>query len=206
MCRGVDAHESKRRTLLPGCHIAHAGGRCARVASEMRRSAFMKTTIGVLACALIALAGCGGGSSEVQDAQTVAPGLRGPHGMGPRGMGGPMMGRMACPYMLEGAHVAVENTLSGVAMTFTTDRPADVADLRGRVAAMGMRHGQRSAMGAPMRMPPATTSVTDVPNGARIEFTATDPNDAQALQQHASTMAEDVRGRRGCPMMPDVPA
>lgn len=118
-------------------------------------------------------------------------------------------GPMACPMMMEGADVEVMDTEEGVAVTYTTPRPQEVEELRERVRAMAEQHEQRaeSRPGRGRRaLPPATVSVTDVPEGARLELAAVDPGDVEALREHVAMRAERM-GAGGCPMMgDDMPA
>lgn len=184
------------------------------MAPEMRGAEHMKTTIGVLT--VLALVGCGGGAgagAEPEQGRATA-GAEHTHDMHDHGgdMHGQMMqgsGEMACPMMLEGAEVSVEDIDQGVAMTFTTDRSRDVAELRERVRGMAAMHehhagmsdgmmGRQDGMGS---MPPSTATVVDVPEGARLELVASDAADVDPLRQYASMHAEHMRGRQGCPMM-----
>lgn len=156
-------------------------------------------TIGIGLLAVSISAGCGG-TADVEGRPAGAATAGAEQGM--RGHGG-MRGAMACPMMLPDAQVAVESTERGVAMTFTTERADQVEELRTRVRAMGAMHEQRGTMrgGRMMMMPPATTSVVEVPGGARLELAAADAADVDALRRHASMQAEHMRDGRGCPMM-----
>ncbi len=183
----------------------------------------MSTTssLGALSITLLAVsisAGCGGTTQTDSPAGTATAGEEaatagdghghhahgGAHAQGGATHHRPMAGRgpMACPMMLPGAQVAVDNTERGVAMTFTTERADQVEELRTRVRAMAAMHEQHGAMrGGRMMMPPATTSVVEVPGGARLELAAASAADVDALRRHASMQAEHMRGGRGCPML-----
>lgn len=185
------------------------------MASEMRGAERMKTTIGVLT--VLALIGCGGSAGAGAEPEQPRATAGAEHGQEMHDHGGGMHGQMmqgsdemACPMMLEGAEVSVENIDQGVAMTFTTDRSEDVPELRERVRGMATMHEQHAGMmeggmmggqGGMSAMPPSTVSVVDVPQGARLELVASEAADVDSLRQHASMHAEHMRGRQGCPMM-----
>jgi hypothetical protein len=126
--------------------------------------------------------------------------------------GGDMMQqlRAGCPMVVEGADVAVADTDEGVALTFTTEEAGAVGDLRTRVQHMarmyGMHAGHRGMMwhhmggqgrdrgGSGMGMghmagrgpmPAATTTVTEVDKGARLELRPTDAAQLEHLREHA---------------------
>ena len=111
-----------------------------------------------------------------------------------------------CPMALEGADVEIGDIEDGVAVTYTTPRAQDVEELRERVRAMAALHEQRAAT-RPGRgrhaLPPAAASVVDVPEGARLELTAVDPGDVEALRARMAMRAERTAGR--CPMMESQP-
>jgi hypothetical protein len=137
----------------------------------------------------------------------------------PSGQGGGRMGQQspmasACPILIEGAQVSTENIDQGVAMTFRTSRPADVQELRDSVRAMAQQHeraaqqrGSSQHGGHGMgRMPNATVSVRDTPDGARLELRAVNMNDVSALRQHGTMHADHMRTNRACPAMGEMPA
>lgn len=174
------------------------------LASELRLREAMRKTI--LTMAVLASFACGGGASELRAQE--APGTDAQRGDPRTGRRGPPDGRMACPMMLPGAEVEVEDTEDGVAMTFTTERTSEVEALRSHVREMAALREQHAATrpGRGRRaLPPSTSRVVDVPNGARLELAARDADDVDALRQRASMHAERMRDRRGCPMM-DAPA
>lgn len=149
-----------------------------------------------------------GGTADVQ-AQAGGAGEAQPGDMHRHGHAHDPMARggaRGCPMAVPGTDVTVENTERGATLTFTTDRPEDVEALRARVHGMAARHERRMREGGegrggegrgPGPMPPATASVTDVPNGARLELTARHPEDVAAVQQHAAMRAEHLAT---CPM------
>jgi hypothetical protein len=123
-------------------------------------------------------------------------------------------GNEACPMMVEGASVDVENTADGVALRFTSTTAGNVEDLRNRVehmARMYEMHGGGKDKGGSMMwhrmghmradqdqpgaggqgqgpagaMPAATARVEDVDNGARLVLTPKDKTQLTALREHA---------------------
>lgn len=148
---------------------------------------------------LFALIGCGGSQAESTSAQSASARNVPAEGMGHGDA-------MACPMMLEGAEVSVEDTEQGAALTFTTDRAEDVDALRERVRAMAERHEQRAEtrQGRGGRaMPPSMATISDVPNGARIELWTDNPADVDAIRQHAFRRAERMQS---CPLRGERPA
>lgn len=113
--------------------------------------------------------------------------------------------RSVCPVALEDVDVAVEDTTGGVALIFTTDT-GDLVALRQRaenLAQMYTMHRGRGYMswhhmnGDPNRkprgwshmagrgpMPAASTILTEIENGARLELTPTDPSQLDALREY----------------------
>lgn len=128
-------------------------------------------------------------------------------GIGPTASAQPP-GPASCPMMLEGTEVQIHDIEEGVAVTYTTARSEDVQALRERVRAMAERREQRAASrrghGA-RALPPATFSVTDVPDGAQLELRAVDPADVEALRERVAMRAARM-GSGGCPMMEEAPA
>ena len=125
-----------------------------------------------------------------------------------------------CPMGVPGTAVATSDTASGVAMTFTTAK-GEVPELRKRVHKMGEMHNRASTtqmearhdgvamsgsteasksgecggmgMAGGTMMPPATASVNDVNDGARLVLTATDPAQLQALREHAGACSNRMQ-------------
>ena len=141
------------------------------------------------------------------------------------GNGGMMAGM--CPMAVPGTAVATSDTAGGVAMTFTT-ATGEVPELRTRVHKMSEMHNRASTMQMGARhddvgmsgstdstksgecggmgmsggtmMPPATASVNDVNDGARLVLTATDPAQLQALREHAGACSNRMQ-QGECGMM-----
>lgn len=163
----------------------------------------------ILSAALLALIGCGGSEAEEIPPASATAGAEhtspmqphAMHGHGQHGQGGAVA--TACPMMLSGAEMTVEEIEGGSAMTFTTASAGDVEDLRARVRGMAAMHEQHAGMGHGMMagMPRAEVSVVELPNGARLELRATDPADVEQLRRHAAVHADHMRTRRTCPMM-----
>ena len=111
-----------------------------------------------------------------------------------------------CPLGIEGARVTVEDTADGVALTFTTVTRVDELRTRARTAAemhgAGRQqgaghdgvHGQGGHHGLhAMHLPPATGTVADVPDGARIRLVPSDAADLARLREHARDGAARVQ-------------
>ncbi len=169
----------------------------------------------------LALTGCqhgqgpeAGGTTTARAEQTQGTMAQGQGGMmqGQGGMmhGGPGMhgqGMMqgepmasACPMMSQGAQVTEENIDGGVALVFTTTDPSRVDMLRAHVQRMATMPGWSGQGRGPMAMPPSTATAVDIPNGARLELRARDPNDVTALRERAQYRTAHMRSGQ-CPMM-----
>jgi hypothetical protein len=104
-------------------------------------------------------------------------------------------GDPTCPLEVPGTSIAVEDTPDGGALVFVTT--GDVAAVRTRVTALsdahdhrGTAHGDLAAMFATS----ATTTVGEVPNGARVTFKPTKPDDLAALQGELHMHAGHLSG------------
>lgn len=134
-------------------------------------------------------AACGGASATtaapVQHATTSAPAPSAAHAQHATGM---------CPMKVPATDVRVIDTEGGVSIAFVTD--GDVGELRRRVRQMAADRGrQHRMMGVP-----ATASVEDIADGARLVLVPEDPDQLIALQQHARRhVAQMSRGE--CRMM-----
>lgn len=143
----------------------------------------MKTTIMITCATLVLAAAC---STSTQKGETTVTRAESPRG---------------CPLGVPGAQVTVEDTLDGVAMTFTSKDKTDELRARARTSAAmygpqqaGIghegQHGQGGHHGLqPMQMPPVYTSTEDVENGARIRLAPVDPNDLGTLRAKARERA-----------------
>ena len=111
-----------------------------------------------------------------------------------------------CPLGVEGARVTVEDTTDGVALTFTTVTRVD--ELRTRARTASLMHGAGKQQGAghdgvhgqgghhglhAMHLPPATGTVDDVADGARIRLVPFDAADLSRLREHAREGAARVQ-------------
>jgi hypothetical protein len=109
----------------------------------------------------------------------------------------------SCPVLVAGTSVAVEDTDQGAALVFVTT--GDVAAVRARAKALAEQHNARHArmttsqhahhhaaggtMGE-MISSHSTAAVAEIPNGARVTFTAEDAAAIQAeLRMHAKHLA-----------------
>jgi hypothetical protein len=100
-----------------------------------------------------------------------------------------------CPVLVAGTSVTVEDSDGGAALVFVTT--GDVAAVRKRAAALAAMHNggahDMHAMGA-MIDTASTAAATDVPNGARVAFTAADPKAAGALGDELRMHAHHLAG------------
>jgi hypothetical protein len=130
-----------------------------------------------------------------------------------------------CPMEVPGTQVSAADTQDGEAVTFITS-PDHEADLRSRVHAMadmhnehhqggGMDHGGMHGSGSMGRdtstgsgamghmetmPPPSRASVQDVPGGARLVVTPSDPGDLERLQSVVRTHAQHMSETHACGM------
>jgi len=104
-------------------------------------------------------------------------------------------GDVTCPLEIAGTSIAVEDADGGVAFVFATT--GDVTQVRERAAKLAATHGTRtpSASGkltaacngcmADTLGTPSTAAVVEIPQGAKVVFTAVDPAAAAALGDEA---------------------
>jgi hypothetical protein len=150
--------------------------------------------------------------------QGTQPGM-GQQGMGQQGMGTgaqdimAQRGTEACPMMVQGASIDVEDTADGVALRFTSSTPADVDDLRNRVQHMArmyeMQTGEEGQAGSMMWhrmghmradqdqgaagqqqgptgvMPAAVATVEEIDNGVRLVLKPKNNEQLSTLREHA---------------------
>jgi hypothetical protein len=178
----------------------------------------MTTELRIAALALmVASTGCM--AHHAAEATAPSPGAR----AAPRAMAG------HCPMEVPGTQVSAADTQDGEAVTFITS-PDHEADLRSRVHAMadmhngrhqgggtdhggmhGGMHGSGSmgsdtstgsgAMGhMEMMPPPSRASVQDVPGGARLIVTPSDPGDRERLQSVVRMHAQHMSETHACGM------
>ncbi len=144
----------------------------------------MSTRTIVTIAALVLAAGCSTASTPKSDTTVT-------RAEAPRG----------CPLGVDGAQVTVEDTVDGVAMTFTSKDKVDELRTRARDSAAmygprkaGQGHDGKHAQGGhhglqPMQMPPAWASTEDVEGGARIRLSPVDAGDLGALRAKARERA-----------------
>lgn len=108
-----------------------------------------------------------------------------------------------CPLLVPGTQVEVENTDSGVALSFTTQQADQVDALRTRVRSLADTYQQirgrdiiwRSIPGAKAaegekpreakgQFPAATANAEEIENGLRLTFVPTQENQLNMLRQH----------------------
>lgn len=174
----------------------------------------MRMSLSLAAVAVLALLGCGGQEPTAR-AQPPPPtaGSEGATACPPMGMHAGRMGRMGaecplCAHLPGGAAVRSEPIDGGVALTYTTPSPDDVAALRAQVRHMAAMHERRRGPGATsgrgarmgrMRMPPSSARAVDVEGGARLELRALDAEDVAALRAHVEQMRECPAMARAAP-------
>lgn len=167
----------------------------------------MRTSRSLAVVAALVALGCGG-QEPVARAQPPPSAAGSETACPPMRMHAGRMGRMGaecplCAHLPGGASVRSEPIDGGVALTYTTSSPEDVAALRAQVQHMAAMHERRRGPGATsrrgarmgrMRMPPSSARAVDVEGGARLELRALDGDDVGALRAHVEQM-------RQCPVM-----
>jgi hypothetical protein len=121
------------------------------------------------------------------------------------GRGMPMPGMMMnCPMNLQGTSVSVADTVTGVAVSFTT-KPENVAELRKRVEQMAAMHGGQSSTAAMMQgqMMPGTVKYEVVENGAKLTLTPKDPSKLAEFRAQVRAHVEKMQ-KGECAMMQDM--
>ena len=101
----------------------------------------------------------------------------------------------SCPLLVPGTSLSVEDTTGGAALVFvTTGDPLAVRARAAKLAEMHTKHdGPSSAMGM-MFSAGSTATATEVEGGARVEFTAAQPDGAAALQKELRMHASHLTG------------
>jgi hypothetical protein len=101
----------------------------------------------------------------------------------------------SCPLLVPGTSLSVEDTTGGAALVFvTTGDPLAVRARAAKLAEMHTKHdGPSSAMGM-MFSAGSTATATEVEGGARVEFTAAQPDGAAALQKELRMHASHMTG------------
>ncbi|MDB4958878.1 MAG: hypothetical protein JWO36_6447 [Myxococcales bacterium] len=100
-----------------------------------------------------------------------------------------------CPILVPGTSISVEDAPNGAAFVFVTT--GNVADVRKRATALAAMHdkhdGPAEAMGM-MIASKARAAASDVPNGARVTFTAAKPEDAASVRDELRMHAHHLTG------------
>ena len=102
----------------------------------------------------------------------------------------------SCPLLVPGTVVSVEDTAGGAALVFVTT--GDPLAVRARAAKLAEMHTQHNGPADQMGMmftAGSTATATESEGGARVEFTAAQPDGAAAirkeLRMHASHLTGD---------------
>jgi hypothetical protein len=114
------------------------------------------------------------------------------------------MGMMqSCAMSVKGAEVAAVNTKDGISLTVTS-KSGDVADLRRRVDSMAKMHTAASNE-AMMKehMIPFAVKYAEVPGGARVTLTPTDPARLEEFRPKVREHAERMK-TGDCSMMQNM--
>lgn len=116
----------------------------------------------------------------------------------------------SCPLGVQGARVKVDDTMDGVAMTFTAPpdrvdelraRAEDAAAMKGPGKGQGMGHDGKHGMGGDhglkaMQLPPASAESRHIEGGARITFRPSFEGDLMSLRVKVRERAEAMMA--GC--------
>jgi hypothetical protein len=142
---------------------------------------------------VLVLAACGGSSHHTATATGTGSGT---------GSAAPTSGDPTCPLVVPGTSVTVEDTAHGGALVFVTTGDVDAVRTRSKqLAAAKNADDQLAAAGKPvdgMRMADmlsthATAEAKDIDHGARVELSASQPDDLAKLQaelrMHASHLS-----------------
>jgi TusA-related sulfurtransferase len=119
-----------------------------------------------------------------------------------RGMSSMMM---SCPMSLQGTSVAVANTPTGLALSITTDKPENVAEVRRRAEQMAAMHSTDHPSQAMMQgqMMPGTVKYEAIDKGARLTLTPKDPSRLEEFRKQVRAHVEQMQ-KGECTMMMDM--
>ena len=122
--------------------------------------------------------------------------------------GMPMQGRgmmMACPMNLEGASVVTTDTTTGMAVSITTTKPENIAELRRRAEQMATMHSIDRPSQSMMQgqMLPGTVKYEPIENGARLTLTPKDPSKLAEFRKQVRMHVERMQ-KGDCTMMQDM--
>lgn len=120
-------------------------------------------------------------------------------GMPMRGMG------MMCPMNLQGASIAVSDTPTGVALSITTSKPEDVAELRRRAEQMASMHSVDRPSPSMMQgqMMAGTVKYEPIEKGAKLTLTPKDPAKLADFRKQVRAHVEQMQ-KGDCSMMQDM--
>ena len=102
-------------------------------------------------------------------------------------------GDPTCPVEVAGTSVTVEDTDGGAAFVFVTT--GDAGAVRTRATALADMHNAHGGSGHEMGhmiSTKSTAATSELPNGARVTFTAAAPTDAAALQSELRMHAQHL--------------
>jgi hypothetical protein len=122
-------------------------------------------------------------------------------GHGPKGAGCGAHGAKGLCAIAQDAEMKVVNTVSGVTLTLSSDKPEVVKSLQEHAAMCASRHAD-GAMGIPMEG--ATVKATPTKDGVEMAFTSDKPEVVTALQKHmaqCATRHESGAAGQGCRSM-----
>lgn len=130
------------------------------------------------------VAACGSQSAPKQDTTPAAPAPASATADDP-----------TCPLLVPGTSLTVEDTTTGASLVFVTT--GDAQAVRARAAAFAAMHGKHDGPSGAMGMmfsPTSTAEARDVEGGARVDFSAKDPDDAGKVQSELRMHAGHLTG------------
>ena len=133
----------------------------------------------------------------------LAGGLQTPPTTPNAGMRG--MGMMMCPMNLQGTSVAVSDTSTGVALSITTSKPEDVAELRRRAEQMAAMHSVDRPSPSMMQgqMMAGIVKYEPIEKGAKLTLTPKDPAKLAEFRKQVRAHVEQMQ-KGDCSMMQDM--
>jgi hypothetical protein len=112
---------------------------------------------------------------------------------------------MMCPMNLQGASIAVLDTSTGVALSITTKKPEDVAELRRRAEQMATMHSVDTPTPSMMQgqMMAGAVKYEPIENGAKLTLTPKDPAKLAEFRKQVRAHVEQMQ-KGDCSMMQDM--
>jgi hypothetical protein len=104
-----------------------------------------------------------------------------------------------CPMKVPGTDLSVTDSENGIVLTITT-KSGDVAELRRRIESMAKMHSMSSNAAMHGNSIPFSIRYEEVPGGARLTLTPTDPNQLNAFRTTIRKHAEQMK-QGECSMM-----